>query len=38
LIVRYLGPDGALARTGQVGTMTLWVVIVLCVYLVVYLL
>jgi multicomponent Na+:H+ antiporter subunit D len=38
LILRYLGPNGALARTGQVGTMTLWVVIVLCVYLVVYLL
>ncbi|MBT6406035.1 MAG: Na(+)/H(+) antiporter subunit D [Rhodospirillaceae bacterium] len=37
LIVQYHGPEGALARTTQVGTMVQWMVILLCIYLVIYL-
>ncbi len=32
------GPQGAMARTTQVGSMVQWVVILLCIYLVIYLL
>ena len=32
------GPQGAMARTTQVGSMMQWVVILLCIYLIIYLL
>lgn len=38
LIFHLHGPEGALARTTTVGTMVQWVVVLLCIYLVIYLL
>jgi len=37
LVFRHHGPEGALARTTLVGAMVQWVIVLLCIYLLIYL-